>query len=141
MTLVARSKLLFSILSLTIIGSLAVNAADVTICKPIGVAADATRLLATAPYDESTCPGTTRGVYNLTSGTAVLMASLPSSTTAVENYIAISPGLGGFTAGDVFVTYKNTVRKIVGASSVLFSTPSAAGLDHAGISFDTVGTF
>src|SRR5882724_846003 len=97
-------------LGLTILGSAALSAADASLCQPIGVAADATRVLATAPYDEVGCPTTARGVYNVTSGTAVLVATLPSSIHPVENYIAISPGLGGFTPGDVFVTYANTIR-------------------------------
>ena len=115
--------------------------ADVTIALPVGIAADATRVLVTGPACND--PMHPRGVYDITSGAPVLFQPLPFEPGCTENYIAIAPGFGGFTAGDVFVTSGNNIFKITGGAlppPAPFATVGASGT-HSGISFDGVGTF
>src|SRR5215813_15382982 len=112
--------------------------AQVPVFQPIGVAADATRVLVSSPFCESALPHgseTSRTIYNIISGTAVPVATLPSSTSVlhedcVEVYMSIASGLGGFTAGDVYVTFGNQIRKVSGGTSTLFAT-AGTGSDHA----------
>lgn len=76
------------------------------------------------------------------SGNVTPFAMLPSGGGCVERYVAISPGLGGFTANDIFVTQGPDIWKISpdGLTVTLFATiPSLPG-SHNGITFDHVGT-
>ena len=113
---------------------------------PNGIAVTPTELLFTQPF----CPGNqTRGIYNenIGAGTSSLLSAIPQpGTECAENYLAISSGLGGFTAGDTYVTGSSTT--VAGAGEV-FKNGSTAFVNpipnspsgHAGITFDTVGTF
>jgi hypothetical protein len=139
-----------AILACSAIGSAQVG--SVTVNQPITPVADATHVLVTAPY----CPtaGQPFGVYNITTGTPVLFSDLSGlvPNQCQEISIAISPGLGGFAPGWVYVVYPNTsgtvsVAKIppTGGAPQPFTTlttpipnPLLAVL---GITFDQVGTF
>lgn len=108
-----------------------------TVSGPIGVAATPGRLLVTEYF---TC-----NVVKIDSaGTVTPFATIPTgSCFGIERYIAVSPGLGGFTANDIYVTRGTEVWRITpdGSSVTLFTTiPSLAGT-HSGITFDKVGTF
>jgi hypothetical protein len=109
-----------------------------------GIAATTTELLFTQPF----CAGQQlRGTYqeDLVSGTATFVSSIPETGICAENYNTISLGLGGFTAGDTFATgvsTTNTANEAVyknGANTFIDSLPSSK--NHAGIGFDTSGTF
>src|SRR6516225_1181780 len=65
----------------------------------VGVAASTSQLLFTQPFCAT--PGVTRGVYsvNTTTKLASLYSAIPETGVSTENYIALSTGLGGFTAG------------------------------------------
>jgi hypothetical protein len=60
-----------------------------------------------------------------------------------ENYIAVSPGLGGFTPGAVFVTQGQNIIQVPpgGGTGTLFATLPGTADTESGIAFDTVGTF
>src|SRR5207244_2792010 len=79
-----------------------------------------------------------------------LFAVLPPPSSVpigvVEQYIAISPGLGGFPAGGVYVTQFEKVFKISpdGTSVTLFATIPAFSNHvyfHSGITFDQSGNY
>ena len=90
-----------------------------------------------------------RGVYseNVTAGTSTMPYSVYSNGQCAENYIAISPGLGGFTAGDTFVTGPSSTPSSTASavyrngSSTPFIDGIATSAYHVGIAFDTSGTF
>ena len=67
----------------------------------------------------------------------------PTGNASLERYIAISPGLGGFLAGYVYVTVgKNTYQITADGSKVTrFVTIPSMPNGETGITFDTVGTF
>jgi hypothetical protein len=67
----------------------------------------------------------------------------PPGNACFEFYPAVSPGLGGFTAGDVYVSLGNSVAKIpaAGGSASIFATGLNATDTESGITFDSVGTF
>lgn len=131
-------------------GQTAINATSTgnTGAAPNGIAVNTTELLFTQPFC-STTPNTTqfRGIYkeNLAAGTSTLVGGVPDTGLCAENYLTISAGQGGFTAGDTFVTGDSTTMP--GASAVFKngSTPFIDALansnGHAGIIFDTIGTF
>ena len=107
-----------------------------------GIAATTTELLITQPY----CAGNqARGIYleNLGAGTSTLTTPLPERGVCSENYLAISPGLGGFTAGDTYATgaSTNTNNEAVYKNGALFIDNIPASFHHAGITFDASGTF
>jgi hypothetical protein len=107
-----------------------------------GIAATSTELLFTQPY----CAGKqARGIYaeNLAAGTSTLTTPLPDRGVCSENYLAISPGLGGFTAGDTFATGagSNTNSEAVYKNGALFIDGIPASFHHAGVTFDASGTF
>jgi hypothetical protein len=107
-----------------------------------GIAATSSELLFTQPY----CAGKqARGIYveNLAAGTSALMTPLPEKGVCSENYLAISPGLGGFTAGDTYATGPgtNTNNEAVYKNGALFIDNIPASFHHAGITFDGSGTF
>jgi hypothetical protein len=103
-----------------------------------------TELLFTQPYAVGF---QSRGIYteNLAAGTASLLYSIPETGLPAENYLAISPGLGGFTAGDTFVTGVSTTNnafdEVFKNGSTPFINPIPNSQNHAGITFDSVGTF
>jgi hypothetical protein len=117
--------------------------------EPIGVAYSKTanKLLFTTPF----C-GFTREVRSVTdTGVNTLFATLPpriyfddNIRNCYEEYIAVSPGLGGFGAGDVYVTQGKKIVK-VSANGATVTDNWVTNLDvtvtHTGIAFDTVGTF
>jgi hypothetical protein len=110
---------------------------------PIGIAATTSELLFTQPF----CAGfQTRGIYSSdVVSTSALLSAIPEEGTCAENYLAISPGLGGFTAGDTFVTGVSTINpantEVFKNGSIKFIEPIPNSKDHAGITFDAAGTF
>ena len=118
---------------------------------PNGIAATTSELLFTQPF----CPGQqTRGIYqeNLAAGTSTLLFPMPvtgpcvgAGTQGAENYLAISLGLGGFTAGDTFVTGVSTTNstndEVFKNGSTKFIDSIPGSKNHTGITFDTAGTF
>ena len=124
--------------------------------EPIGIAMDSTgRVLVTTPFCDGF--GSPRGVYNVSSGSAVLLASFslpvgsssgytgPFNSGCSESYIVISNGSGGFPAGNAYVTAGNIVYQVTPAGSV---TPfvTLANMDFINnadvpLAFDRVGTF
>jgi hypothetical protein len=130
---------------------------------PIGIAYSpvVNRLLITQPFCGGT-NGTQATGFNVqavdASGAATPFAALPNvplssnpafghsdspSNQCFEFYPAVSPGLGGFTAGDVYVTQGQSVVKIpaTGGSASTFATGLSATDTESGITFDNVGTF
>lgn len=116
----------------------------------IGVAASTSQLLFTQPFCTTT--GVTRGVYsvNTTTGVPTLYAALPELAACTEDYLALSTGSGGFTAGATYVTQGATIYVVPpfvppgpGSATPLTITGDAltAPFGHSGIGFDTVGTF
>lgn len=112
---------------------------------PVGIAATLSptpELLFTQPF---TAGEQTRGVYsvNTTSGMSSLVFTLPELGEA-ENYIAIAPGLGGFPAGGVYTTGispTNAANEAVYKNGALFINGLPSSDQHAGVTFDTAGTF
>jgi len=122
-----------------------------------GIAATTSELLFTQPFcvvpsppvPPQTQPPQTqqRGIYkeDLTTGTSTLLFSIPETGECAENYLAISPGLGGFTAGDTFATGDSTTSSFKNAvyknGSTLFIDALSLSKNHVGITFDASGTF
>ena len=111
---------------------------------PNGIASTTSELLFTQPY----CPGQqSRGVYsaNIGAGTATELYPLPQvGTTCSENYLTIATSEGGFTAGDTYATgvsVANSANEAVYKNGSLFIDGIPASKHHAGITFDTAGTF
>jgi hypothetical protein len=108
--------------------------------NPNGVAASAFQLFTT--YD-----GDQRHVYRIDAlGFVHLFGTLPIATGSIpaEEYLAISPGLGGFAANDVFAVRGNQVFDIpaAGGTATLFHDFTANGVPynlHSGITFDSTG--
>jgi hypothetical protein len=82
---------------------------------PNGISVTASELLFTQPF----CPGNqVRGTYKVTiatpiaNSTSTLLDPIPEnfSCPGSENYLTISTGLGGFTAGDRYVTGASTTN-------------------------------
>ena len=62
----------------------------------------------------------------------------------LEEYLDISPGLGGFPAGHVYVTQGRNIYEFTPTGDLVgdpFATVPIADRDHTGITFDRVGTF
>jgi hypothetical protein len=79
------------------------------------------------------------------SDTAVVtpFATIPGPpVNCIERYIAISPSLGTWTGGDIYVTQINEVYKVApdGSNVSLFATIPGCGGGHSGITFDHFGT-
>ena len=111
---------------------------------PNGIAVNSTELLFTQPFQGNL---QTRGIYteNLSLGTSSLLHLIPDNGPA-ENAVVISPGLGGFTAGDTYVTGVSTSNPSNGEIFKNGSTPFVNsifpnGLNHMGLVFDSAGTF
>jgi hypothetical protein len=120
---------------------------------PIGIGVTATELLFSEPYCQT--PNQPRGVFSVTAlapgAPGTLNATVGATPISIpedgcaENYFVISSGLGGFPLNSVYATDPtsssggtDTVYKD-GVSFISGLTDTAAG--HAGITFDTVGTF
>jgi hypothetical protein len=122
-----------------------VSSAGNTGAAPNGIAVTASELLFTQPF----CAGQqTRGIYKVTlpgGGSTFVPPSIPDMGQCSENYLAISTGLGGFTANDTFVTgpsINNPSNEAVYKNgSTLFVDALPASNHHAGVTFDTAGTF
>ncbi|PWT86496.1 MAG: hypothetical protein C5B58_01295 [Acidobacteria bacterium] len=152
------SMLAFRAISIAVVpllaGQYALNAATPTVfatCPQLfevnGLAATQNKFLFTTQNQPN--------VYQIdaTGTKCSLFATLPNifpvPTGVLEEYIAISPGLGGFKAGDIFVTQHENVYKISpdGATVTLFATiPDFAQVGsvyylHSGITFDTTGQY
>jgi hypothetical protein len=89
-------------------------------------------------------------IYQVNSATTCsLFATIPATKLPqgeVEEYLAISPGLGGFPAGYIYVTQFENVYKVSpnGASVTLFATiPDFSNHNnfHSGITFDQSGNY
>jgi hypothetical protein len=111
---------------------------------PIGIEATTSELLFSQPF----CAGQqSRGIYklNIAAGTSTLVSTIPEVGACSESDLTISPGLGGFTAGDTFVTGVSTTNSNNeevfrnGSTKFIDGIPSSA--HHAGLTFDTAGTF
>jgi hypothetical protein len=76
-------------------------------------------------------------------GVQTMLLTLPDVKACRERYLAVSPGLGGFTAGDIFITAGREVYEVSpdGSSVALFVTVDKGKDSGMGITFDTVGTF
>ena len=116
----------------------------ITMSHPSGVAATQFRLLVTSQDDETHVFLVDALGFQHPFGT--LPAQPPGSPSVQEIYLAISPGLGGFTANDVYACRGNqvlTIPKAGGAGSVFadFSTNGVPNASHCGIVFDETGAF
>src|ERR1019366_1921522 len=82
-------------------------------------------------------------------GNVYTFATLPDHAVSVqhpgspygycyEDYLAVSPGLGGFTAGDVFVTQGQNIIRVPpgGGIGTLFATLAGYTDTGSGIAFD-----
>jgi len=115
---------------------------------PNGIDVTASELLFTQPF----CGSQVRGTYKVNIATPIANSSSTLVDTILglgqcsENYLTISSGLGGFTAGDRYVTgasVMNSANEAVykNGSFLPFIDGIPASNHHAGITFDTAGTF
>jgi Tol biopolymer transport system component len=77
-------------------------------------------------------------------GTQTTFATLPSTNNAkLERYIAVSPGLGGYPAGDVYVSVRRDILQITpdGLTVTTFATIPDLPNSNNFLLFDQVGTF
>jgi hypothetical protein len=75
---------------------------------------------------------------------ATITETLPvADNGCAENYFYISPGLGGFPAGAVFIANPTSATTFAIYRDAAVFIPSITDSDpaHAGMTFDTVGTF
>ena len=100
---------------------------SVNVPAPIGIAATPNKLLFSQPFcDTQTFGGSLvlRGVYDLIGPNRIV--PLAPAALAIggcdENYLAISPGLGGFANGNIFV-----VNFPVAGTPSVFQTPPGGG--------------
>jgi len=107
-----------------------------TLGKPVGVAATANALLVTQAQRN-----TVKAIDS--SGNVTLFATLPTTGTSIEPYIAVSSGMGGFPAGKVYVVVRQKIFQISpnGSNVKLFKKILGLSSGNNGITFDTVGTF
>ncbi len=112
-----------------------------TVNEPIGVAAAPGKLLVTRPF--CSFDGVRQIVQIDSAGNVSLFATLFPRFGCFEEYIAISPGLGGFAPNDVYVTQGPTIVRVPagGGPPAVFATIPSLPLSHNGITFDKVGTF
>ena len=135
----------------------------VGLTTPIGIAYSpfVNKLLVTQPFC-GTAVGSNVTGYNVTaidsSGNSSLFANLGPQALSTnpayghnttpfnscfEDYIAVSPGLGGFPLNQVYVTQGQTIVSIPpgGGAPTTFVTGLPTTDTETSISFDTVGTF
>lgn len=105
---------------------------------PIGVAVTKNQLLLTR-Y----CDFPNHLYYMDDLGNTSIYADIPTPNDGcIEEYLATSPGLGGFIANEVFVTHGQQVYRVDNAQNVtLFATLAGLGGTHTGIAFDHSGLF
>jgi hypothetical protein len=118
---------------------------------PNGIGVTTTELLFSEPFSQTT--GQDRGVYGMTAltGSGLLMNGIVTETIPIpehgqaENYFAISSGLAGFHAGSVYATNPTsaggTTDGVLKDGMVFIPSIPDSIAGHAGITFDTVGTF
>lgn len=108
--------------------------------ESIGIAAAPDRVLIT----NYNC-GDPRQVISVNStGASTMFASLPSrGSGCYEDYLAISPGLGGFPVNHVYVDQGPNIVETdpYGTYLGVFATIPSLPSDHNGITFDHVGAF
>jgi hypothetical protein len=132
--------------------------------QPIGVAATRDKILVTHPWDVTdsdytcgsgnahNCEGLPEVVQIDPSGHVSLFATLYSRSEVrnypqAEEYIAVSPGLGGWKPNYVYVVQGKRIVQITpdGSSKTVFAliptSDTNFDLTHNGIAFDQVGTF
>jgi hypothetical protein len=116
----------------------------VSVGTPIGVAVDTARLLYTQYVVTSSGDPAIFSVSD-TGVVSVFAPSFPSGAGSIEKYIDISPGLGAWAskAHYVYVTQGSEIYEITpdGAQVSLFATLPPGTVTHAGITFDSEGTF
>jgi Tol biopolymer transport system component len=78
-----------------------------------------------------------------TGATSTFATLPPTGNSPIERYIAVSPGMGGFSAGYVYVTVGPNIYKITpdGTTVTLFVNIPSLPNGETSITFDTVGTF
>jgi len=114
-----------------------------------GIGATTNQLLFSQPF--GTAAPQQRGIYSVTNISATgpvrtasvaKTISLPTTRNA-ENYFYISPGLGGFPAGSVYATNPSTASTdaVFKDGSLFINGIPDSNPGHAGITFDTGGTF
>src|SRR5579863_5040838 len=127
--------------------------ADVSVAQPTGVVVSGQLLLVSTPTCNPGTPNLPRQIlaFNASGGTATVFSDLetlpnadipcnPNAASGFESYLAVSAGLGGFPAGEVYVLLHDQIYQIppAGGSPTLFATLPAA--TH-GIVFDQIGNF
>src|SRR5204863_3514436 len=127
--------------------------ADVSVMQPTGVAVSGQLLLVSTPTCNPGTPNLPRQIlaFNASGGPSTVFSDLqnlpnadvpcnPNATSGFESYLAVSLGLGGFPAGEVYVLLNNQVYQIppAGGSPTLFAT---LPMPTHGITFDQVGNF
>jgi hypothetical protein len=123
---------------------------------PNGIGATPSELLFSEPYcvySGISQPRAILSATNLAANGATWKADVGSTSIPIpdngcaENYFVISPGLGGFPAGSVYATNPSgaTKQDVIYKDGGPFGTAGTFVTDnfpgHAGITFDTVGTF
>jgi hypothetical protein len=118
---------------------------------PNGIGATTNELLFSEPY--CVVPGTSqpRGIYSVTGLTpsgSVLNGTVTKTVTitdngCAENYFIISPGLGGFPANSVYSTNPSgaATDEVDKDGSFFIGGIADSAPGHAGITFDSVGSF
>jgi outer membrane protein assembly factor BamB len=106
-----------------------------TIDDPVGVASTPNALLVTGDcsFDVSSVDS---------AGTVTVFATLPSAPRLCqERYIAVSPGLGAWPRGYVYVTQNHRVYQISpdGSQVTQFAKIPQVPVDSAGVTFDRIG--
>src|SRR5207253_9554742 len=76
-----------------------------TLGRPVGVAATATALLVTQAQRK-----TVKAIDS--AGNVTIFATLPTTETSIEPYIAVSSGMGGFPPGKVYVVVRQRIWQI-----------------------------
>jgi hypothetical protein len=116
----------------------------VSVNAPIGVAADADRLLYTQ-YSVASAGDPTIFAVSDAGVVSVFAPSFPSVPGSVEKYIDINPGLGAWASKRhyVYVTQGSEIYEIdpSGLAVSLFATVPTGAPTHTGITFDREGTF
>ncbi|MCH8191780.1 MAG: hypothetical protein IIC80_10580, partial [Chloroflexi bacterium] len=109
--------------------------------NPIGIVSTINRLVLT----EYCVPAGGVSVYEVDSAGTVVneFDSIRPGGGCLEEYVDISPGLGGFPLGHVYVTQGKDIYEFTpgGSSLGVFASVPTAGADHTGITFDREGTF
>jgi len=112
---------------------------------PIGVACigdgpggDPDKLIAT-----SYSPGNIHTISESGAVTTLFVPGFPSNWSSIESYLALSPGLGTWTEGQVYATFGGTVYKFAldMLSATSFVTLAGKPGTHTGVTFDRTGVW